>query len=385
MNVEVCGVGFNNKGAELMLHAIVEELSRSCPDALLVMDPKVANYKDRAKVGLFQKPPRSEWKFGSWLIGIFWRMKIRERYGVILASQIDVVLDASGFALSDQMGIRPAERFARKVIIWKKAGKKIVLLPQAFGPFETSAMRDAFRTIADNVDLIFPRDRDSYDHVVNLIGEKSHIKLRPDFTNLVKGKVPEYFDSGRKRACLIPNSQMIDKTSQIVGDTYIPFIAECIRFLAEAGLDPFLLVHETKKDGSLAREIRNRCGIPLDIVEELDPLYIKGIIGCSHLVIGSRFHGLVSALSQGVPAIASGWSHKYQLLYEEYGCPELLIADLDFESKAKPRIQQLMNEDSRNAIVDKLLESSTIQVNKSKLMWREVMDLICHNNLSEQF
>ena len=44
------------------------------------------------------------------------------------------------------------------------------------------------------------------------------------------------------------------------------------RFLMEAGLDPFLLVHETR-DGSLAREVREKSGIPMDIIEEKDPFF----------------------------------------------------------------------------------------------------------------
>jgi colanic acid/amylovoran biosynthesis protein len=383
MNIEVRGVNFVNKGAELMLHAVIEELSRSCPHALVAMDLKAGSYRNRARLGLYQKPMRSEWMFGSGIIKFFSRKKTRERYGVLLASQIDAVLDASGFAYSDQFGTVQAEKLARKVKKWKRSGKKIVLLPQAFGPFETQPIRKAFQTIVDNVDLLFPRDHDSYDHVVGLVGERDYIRLRPDFTNLVKGKVPEYFEVGRQRACLIPNSKMIEKTSEVVRDAYIPFLAECGRFLKHAGLDPFLLVHEAKKDGNLAREVRNRCDIPLDIVEEMDPVYIKGIIGCSSLVVGSRYHGLVSALSQGVPAIATGWSHKYQRLYEEYGCSEFLIEDLDFELQAMPRIKRLINEDSRGEIVDNLLKSSASQVQKTKLMWQEVMELIYPENQND--
>ena len=144
----------------------------------------------------------------------------------------------------------------------------------------------------------------------------------------------------------------------------------------EAGLNPFLLVHETK-DGSLAREVREKSGIPMDIIEEEDPFSIKGIIGGSLLVVGSRYHGLVGALSQGVPTVATGWSHKYQLLCEDYGCPEFLISDLDFESQAKPRLQQLINKDSRLEIVNKLVEKAELQVQETKQMWKEVMDLKC--------
>jgi colanic acid/amylovoran biosynthesis protein len=137
-----------------------------------------------------------------------------------------------------------------------------------------------------------------------------------------------------------------------------------------------LLVHE-KKDGGLAVEVKEKSGLDMRIIEEDDPLLTKGIIGASFLVVGSRYHGLVSALSQGVPTVATGWSHKYQLLYDDYGCKEFLISDLDFQSRALPRLQQLMDEDRRKEIVEKIAEKATSQVHETEMMWQEVLDLIC--------
>ena len=376
MNVEIRGADFVNKGSELMLRAIVEEFSRSCPAASLVMDARVGSFQKRARLGMLQKPMRSEWKLGGALIDLMWRKKTMERYGICPANDIGVILDASGFAYTDHFKAKITVNIARRAKKWKKAGKKIVLLPQALGPFEREETREAIRSVVDHVDLIFPRDRDSYEHVVRLTGERKNIKIRPDFTNIVKGEMPPSFEADTPRACLIPNFKMIEQTDETVRKAYVPFLAECARYLMEVGLNPFLLVHE-KKDGGLAAQVKEKSGLDLDIVEEDDPIFIKGIIGASFLVVGSRYHGLISALSQGVPTVATGWSHKYELLYEDYGCPEFLISDMNFNSHVKSRLQQIIDEDSRNKIVGNLVEKAQLQVEETRLMWKEVKDVIC--------
>ena len=61
----------------------------------------------------------------------------------------------------------------------------------------------------------------------------------------------------------------------------------------------------------LGKEVVKNTDIRINIVQETDSLCIEGIIGASDGVIGSRYHGLVNALSQGVVALAVNWSHKY--------------------------------------------------------------------------
>lgn len=376
MDIEIRGADFVNKGSELMLRAVIDELNNKCPEASLVIDARVGSFLKRARLGLYQKPMRSEWKLGSAVIDLMWRKKTMERYGIRPANRIGVILDASGFAYTDQFKAKITVKLARRLKNWKREGKKVVLLPQAFGPFKRKETREAMLTVVDHADLIFPRDRDSYDHIVGLTGERENVKIRPDFTNLVKGEKPAHFETNRRRACLIPNFKMIEQTAEKVRKAYVPFLAECGRYLMDAGLDPFLLVHE-KKDRSLAVEVKEKSGLGMRIIEEDDPILTKGIIGASFLVVGSRYHGLVSALSQGVPAVATGWSHKYQLLYDDYDCKEFLISDLDFQSQALPRLQELMDEDSRKEIAGKLAEKAASQVQETEMMWQEVLDLIC--------
>jgi colanic acid/amylovoran biosynthesis protein len=46
---------------------------------------------------------------------------------------------------------------------------------------------------------------------------------------------------------------------------------------------------------------------------------LKAIIGQCQLVISSRYHALIAAMSQGIAVGTAGWSHKYTELLEETG------------------------------------------------------------------
>jgi colanic acid/amylovoran biosynthesis protein len=376
MNIEIIGTGFQNKGAHLMLIAIVQELSRSCSDAHLAIRSRLEENWDGKGLGLYQKPGNSESYIANLILKFRFGDKKRESYRMILDQDIDTVLDASGFKYSDQFGHRSILDRAKKIVKWKRAGKKIVLLPQAFGPLEAPRVRKAVHMLADHADLIFPRDQDSLDHLTRLVGKRNNIRLFPDFTNLVAGKRPDYFREVNTRACLIPNAQMIVRTPDTIGKSYLPFFAGCARFLSKAGLNPFILLHEIEKDGPLAQEIRDLSGLHLDIIEEKNPLYIKGIIGSCRLVIGSRYHAMINALSQGVPAVATSWSHKYERLYEEYGSHEWLISNLDFDMEALYVLQTLIDPVNHDEVVCKLKKAAQWNIEKTKKMWREVMEVI---------
>jgi colanic acid/amylovoran biosynthesis protein len=378
MIIEIRGTGFKNKGAELMLHAILQKVGNSFSDACFAMAPSGnQDYIRRAKLGLYQKVRLR--KFDIPLGGMIpskLRQRYRQLYGLVLDNDVDVVLDASGFAYSEQWGEYPSVTMASYVKTWKKHGTKIVLLPQAMGPVTCSNIRKAFSYVVHNADLVFARDDVSYKHVTDLVGERENVLKAPDFTNLIPGIIPPDPERFRGRFCLVPNCRMIDKTLDDQSTRYLFFCVECIKYLVESGHKPFILIHGGSQDLQLAQKIVSESGEEIEIIEETDALKIKGILGLCGGVISSRYHGLISALSQGTPSLASGWSHKYEMLFEEYGVPEGCLS-VSIESKAlNKQIRRITDDDSQKEIITKITKASNMYKEQTEAMWKKVFSVI---------
>src|SRR5690606_10227100 len=187
--VEVRGVGFVNKGAELMLQAIKQMFLEYNSGIKLVMEVNYSkgwNIAEKLasrirKEGLYVKPT-GRWKrinigflFG--LLPSSWRNK----NGFVLESQIDVVLDSSGFAFGDTWGAAFAQkRLTSSIRQWRSQGKRVILLPQAFGPFEDPNVLKEIQTIGKYANLICARDPVSYQNLAKALPSSKNIAQHPD-------------------------------------------------------------------------------------------------------------------------------------------------------------------------------------------------------------
>lgn len=374
MFIEINGVGFTNKGGELMMLAILQRLAPEFPEARFIVSPRGDDNDKRLNLGLY---PQTWFAGGRVMARRINKMTpswfLRKRYKVI-REKADALLDASGFAYSEQWGSDNTLSMADRSRKLKERGAKVILLPQAFGPFSSEKIREGFKALAECSDLIFPRDDVSYDHVVDLVGESPRIIKTPDFTIGVEGVQPESFPGGR--IAIVPNYRMVDKTSEEKSRRYIPFFAMCIRELISHGEDPFFLIHEGPADVRLAEEINATLDLELDIHKEDDPLKLKGIIGTCRGMIGSRFHGLVSALSQGVPALALGWSHKYEMLFKDFDFPEGMLSLDSTEEGISQSLEVFLDGPHRTAVCRKIGSARAGNLVKIDKMWDLVIRTI---------
>lgn len=379
MIIEIRGISFPNKGSHLMLLAITSMLRHLYPEAQLTMAPgRRPGHRDFVDIigaGLLPKLDLSfrgiDFGYGGSLIP----SRLREMYGLVLDREVDVVLDASGFAYSDQWGSGPIKELANASSRWASWGTKVVLMPQAFGPFEASGVKTLVQSAIQNCSLVMPRDRASSKFLTDAVGRSHSIRQYPDFTVLLEGKVPADFDVERNRFCVVPNVRMQDKVAAGVAENYLPFLIRVVKILESIGAAPFLLVHEGQGDIAMAKEVVRAVG-DVPVVTESDPLKIKGILGRSTAVIGSRFHALVSALSQGVPAVATSWSHKYSELLQDYGFKSGLLDVRATDSELRKKIELLLDVEASLEIRQEVRTKAEDQKRRTVEMWNQIRTVI---------
>jgi colanic acid/amylovoran biosynthesis protein len=254
-----------------------------------------------------------------------------------------------------------------------KHNKKYIFLPQALGPFTRPQDISALKEALPNATLICAREQTSFENIDGLNSNKDNLIQYPDFTNIVKGIKPDYFVNGHNKFVIIPNNKMLStkNVNSEWSDVYVNKLVLLGKLAKKMSLDIVVLNHEGKKDKALCIEIEQKLGFEVEQIEESDPLKIKGIIGSCRALVCSRFHGCVSALSQGIPIIGTSWSFKYERLFSEYGQESFLL-----ESK--------MNEEQVKQLFTNTLKRNQGELSKeaqrfkeySRNMWNDVFKLI---------
>jgi colanic acid/amylovoran biosynthesis protein len=374
MIIEIKGTNSMNKGAEMMLLTTLQEIKKDKIKFTIAPNLKTSPYSFYSMLGIYPKIWFSYKGIQFGKLGKLIPKKIRDLFGLIIDDEIDIILDASGFAYSSQWGNIPTRTMSKEVKRWRNMGKKIILLPQAFGPFDNEEIKQDMKEIIKYSNLIYARDSLSYEVLLDLKNDTNKIKLSPDFTALFKGEKPNYFDSTLHQVCIVPNQRMKDK--QNTSDNYEKLFANIILKLQNHQLSPFFLIHGGKEDEILAKNINSYLETKIEIIIEENPYYIKGIIENSIGLIGSRFHSLASALYSGVPTLGMGWSHKYLYLFQEFNFQEGIIETKIKDKELDKKLNLIINKDKRTAINSKLLKKKEEIKDKNLEFFQNIKTII---------
>lgn len=375
MKIVLSGVETNNKGAELMLYAILQEVERKWPDAEVYISrsrvlPGLDSVKTKVQMHCL---PYEGVIAKSHINSILYRLNLPTIEGMNFV-QGDYFLDGSGFLFSDQCklwGI-PPKWWENVLKHHYKKGAKIVFLPQAFGPLEMEMTKKAIRVLDKYATVIMAREQVSYDYLKKSgLVDMKKVRIFTDFTSLVDGVFPKGYEHLRGGICIIPNKKMILKGG-ISYEDYIKLLTAIAEEGKKSGHPVYLLNHEGPKDAELCLRCKETIGGDIEAVTDINGLEVKGLIASAYIVITSRFHGLASSLNSGVPSLATSWSHKYEELFKDYGLSNDYVLPLNDMESAILKVKNLI-EGNTNAGIRAILEKKVPEIkDQTRDMWNVV-------------
>lgn len=381
--IEITGIGFPNKGAELMLLAALaalrDRLGDDVPVCCCPSPGSTIGYRVLGKAGVLQRLwLQFKGRDFSRAAARVLPRKLLCTYGVVAEDEVTAVLDASGFGYSDQWGLRGSQLRAAEYGRLNERGGTLVMLPQAFGPFRTPGFAKPMKSIVACAARVYARDSESAAALRDLVGANPVIREAPDFTCLVSGVLPGSAEHLRGGIAVIPNRRMIDKAVNGDETAYESLLHTAISACQRRGLRVFLLNHEGRADAKICERLRRHYDPHLPLFASESALEIKGVIGEAAGVITSRFHGLVSALVQGVPAMCTSWSHKYEALLSDFGRPEWILRTADDAATTEKRVALWLSDGVKAGPAERhrLCEIADEYKARARVLWDDVCAII---------
>jgi polysaccharide pyruvyl transferase WcaK-like protein len=359
VNILVYGGGFANKGAEAMLYVTRRELGTRLPSArfLFLGRPDEDRSAEEAGLAPVLRGNRSTadraYRFGLRAVRKGLRLGQRFVWAGMGASEmlgdVDAVVDISGLAYGDACGWQSAADALWLAGARRGAQVPLVFLPQAWGPFGDARVREGVQQLVRRAAVCLARDAESLSHLRGLGVAGGAIDEAVDIAFLFEADAPEvgrallegvHAPEGRKPLVgVVPNMRVYERVPGVGADnSYVQLLTGGIEHLVSSlGCHVVLVPHEIRTDRwgrpddrflcrTVAAAVRERGCADADrvciLADQYTAAQLKSVIGRLDLLVGSRFHSLIAALSFGIPVVGIGWSHKYDQLLGQVGMAE---------------------------------------------------------------
>lgn len=260
--------------------------------------------------------------------------------------QMDIVVDITGGdSFSDIYGLRRFVFIFLKKLLPILFDKKSIMLPQTYGPFQSSLARIMARYILRNTDMIFSRDQEGANYVSSLLPDpmtKDKVCVVPDVAFVLDSQKPEEMNIGSLPDVRTDKSVVVGLNvsgllyyggytrNNMFGlrEDYGRIICRIINFLmAKKDVIVLLVPHVFPPvESAEIGVVENDVAACLDVYKKFSAKYlarifmvrgtydqseIKYIIGLCDFFLGSRMHSCIAALSQIIPTIGLSYSKKF--------------------------------------------------------------------------
>jgi len=407
VHIMIIGGGLVSKGAEAMLLVVRDAIKAAVPESILYMPlARQVDSEQLKKYGFeIVKQRRQGRVVKAVSFGLVMTRLVRQgRIDVSAAKEkgianifrvSDIVVDIAGFASSDQWGPLVAFGRWRQYALSKRAGNRIIFMPQSWGPFNNGRIRLFTRAMLRNAEVVCAREKTSYDHLIESGCVKPQkILLSPDLAFQFRASPANRGQSILHEAgltdrngpiiAITPNMRIFERTpGQGANNAYLSALMDVIKhFLRETSGRIVLIPHEASFRRTNDTEL---CNMLIQQIQDRERVYmlrgnesaadIKAVIGLSEFLVASRYHSLIAALSMRTPATVIGWSHKYDDVMRELGLRQCVV-DLVRRPANSTTAVVLKAWENRDAIRRVLQQRVPELEKKSRLALDRMVDII---------
>ncbi|MDV6260041.1 polysaccharide pyruvyl transferase family protein [Rhodococcoides yunnanense] len=264
--------------------------------------------------------------------------------------QFDVVMDTGGGdSFTDIYGIQRLLLMAYIQRACRKAKVSLVMTPQTIGPFQTYLGRVVASRLLTNVDVLCTRDPVSSRVAID-IGRTPSL-LATDMAFALPRPTPM-----KQRDVVLNVSGLLWQSNPHVDSVrYRAYVVDLADRLLAADRRVTLLAHVLDSpvpdnDVPAVYATADAISGEVEIVIPEDLEEARNVLAGSRVLVGSRMHSAINALSVGVPAISWAYSRKFGPLMDALGWQHTI--DLTSGHDPVPETLQLITADSFQTLRD---------------------------------
>lgn len=347
--------GFDNAGDEALLLAITRSLRDINPE----IEFRVLSGNPRKTTRLYDLPAVS---------------RLNPLVLIYEIIKSDLVISGGGSLLQDVTGPFSIPYYLGIAALAKFLGKTVVFYAQGIGPVRGKLGRSLIRLVANRVNLITLRDKDSAKLLTELGVKRPKIKITADpvFSLDLPAESVEQAREYINLLGLNPERPVIGLSVRRWESIDQSSIAALCDELVELGYEILFLPFQYPDDLVSSQQVKDIMKSQAVIIEKpLGPLEVMGIISNLSLFVGMRLHSLIFSACTGTPFLGIAYDPKVKSFLSLYGKTPLQIAD----TTKTARLVDITARAAKDEIRDLINRKKKLKA-KSDLSARMVIDLM---------
>lgn len=251
-------------------------------------------------------------------------------YQIFNLLKLDIVFDiGAGDSFSDIYGIERFRKINATKTVFNLLGKKMILLPQTYGPFTSSEAKKKAAISIKKADLVFSRDKQSCDYIKKLIPGQKIVESIDVAFFMPYNK--EKINNNKKLKIGINISGLLwnggyTKTNQFnLKADYQNLMHQIIKmFLRLQDVEIYLVAHvilkeydDVENDYKICNQLNSNYPGTMLAPCFTDPIQAKSFISGLDFFTGARMHSCIAAFSTGVPVFPLAYSRKFNGLFAD--------------------------------------------------------------------